>query len=63
MAGGAQSPKSRVREDLQLLKILEEGDFDIVYISMPHPLHYRHVLIAFKNKRNVLVEKPATLNR
>jgi predicted dehydrogenase len=38
-------------------------DSNIVYISTPHPLHYRHILVAPKNKRNVLVEKPATLNR
>lgn len=44
-------------------KMLQEGDFDIVYISTPHPLHYQHVLAALQNKRNVLVEKPATMNR
>jgi dihydrodiol dehydrogenase / D-xylose 1-dehydrogenase (NADP) len=44
-------------------KMLEEGDFDIMYISTPHPLHYQHVLAALKRKRNVLVEKPATMNR
>jgi predicted dehydrogenase len=44
-------------------KMLLEGDFDVVYISTPHPLHYQHVLAALKNKRNVLVEKPATMNR
>jgi dihydrodiol dehydrogenase / D-xylose 1-dehydrogenase (NADP) len=44
-------------------KILQEGDSNIVYISTPHPLHYRHVLVAPKSERNVLVEKPATLNR
>ena len=44
-------------------KMLREGDFDVVYISTPHPLHYQHVLAALKNKRNALVEKPATMNR
>lgn len=43
-------------------KMLEEGDFDVVYISTPHPLHFNHVLKALKCKRNVLVEKPATMN-
>lgn len=42
--------------------MLSNGDFDIVYISTPHPLHYQHVLTALKAKRNVLVEKPATMN-
>ena len=43
--------------------MLEKGDFDIVYISTPHPLHYTHVRKALQCKRNVLVEKPATMNR
>ncbi|KAK8207604.1 hypothetical protein M8818_004258 [Zalaria obscura] len=44
-------------------KMLEEGDFDVVYISTPHPLHYEHVLKALQCKQNVLVEKPATMNK
>lgn len=44
-------------------EMLEKGDFDIVYISTPHPLHYEHVQKALEHKRNVLVEKPATMNR
>lgn len=42
--------------------MLEQGDFDIVYISTPHPLHYEEMLEALKCKRNILVEKPATMN-
>ncbi|KAJ5203610.1 uncharacterized protein N7498_004489 [Penicillium cinerascens] len=44
-------------------EMLEKGNFDIVYISTPHPLHYAHVQKALRCKRNVLVEKPATMNR
>ncbi|TQS32422.1 hypothetical protein Golomagni_07259, partial [Golovinomyces magnicellulatus] len=44
-------------------EMLEKGDFDVVYISTPHPLHYQHVKKALQNKRNVLVEKPATMNQ
>ncbi|KAL1977020.1 hypothetical protein VTN31DRAFT_3302 [Thermomyces dupontii] len=44
-------------------EMLEKGDFDIVYVSTPHPLHYIHVRKALQCKRNVLVEKPATMNR
>jgi len=44
-------------------RMLEEGDFDVVYISTPHPLHLEHVRKALKCKRNVLVEKPATMTR
>lgn len=42
--------------------MLEEGTFDVVYISTPHPLHYEETLKALTCKRNVLVEKPATMN-
>lgn len=42
--------------------MLEQADFDIVYISTPHPLHYEETLQALSCKRNVLVEKPATMN-
>src|SRR5687768_8602572 len=34
-------------------EMLEKGDFDIVYISTPHPLHYQHVQRALHHKRNV----------
>ena len=43
-------------------RMLEEADFDIVYISTPHPLHYEGILKAIECKRNILVEKPATMN-
>ncbi|GAW19159.1 hypothetical protein ANO14919_086430 [Xylariales sp. No.14919] len=44
-------------------KMLKSGDFDVIYISTPHPLHYPHALAALNHKRNVLLEKPATMNR
>ncbi|KAK4495266.1 hypothetical protein PRZ48_013595 [Zasmidium cellare] len=43
-------------------QMLEQAEFDVVYISTPHPLHYEHVRFALEKKRNVLVEKPATMN-
>jgi predicted dehydrogenase len=43
-------------------RMLDEAEFDVVYISTPHPLHYEHVRYALQGKRNVLVEKPATMN-
>ncbi|KAJ8608404.1 hypothetical protein MRB53_039656 [Persea americana] len=42
--------------------MLDQGDFDIIYISTPHPLHYEETLKALSRRRNVLVEKPATMN-
>ena len=44
-------------------EMLENGDFDAVYISTPHPLHFQHVRKALECRRNVLVEKPATMTR
>lgn len=44
-------------------EMLETADFDVVYISTPHTLHYQHVKKALACGRNVLVEKPATMNR
>ena len=42
---------------------MENGDFDVVYISTPHPLHFQHVRKALECRRHVLVEKPATMTR
>ena len=43
-------------------EMLQKAEFDVVYISLPHPLHYQHVRYALERKRHVLVEKPATMN-
>lgn len=42
--------------------MLQQADFDIVYISTPHTLHYEEILKALEFKRHVLVERPATIN-
>lgn len=44
-------------------EMLQKGQFDVVYISTPHPLHYAHAQAAMKYGRHVLVEKPATMNK
>lgn len=43
-------------------EMFKSGKFDIIYISTPHPLHYRATLAALRAGHNVLVEKPATMN-
>lgn len=43
-------------------EMLQKAEFDVVYISSPHPLHYQHARKALELNRNVLVEKPATMN-
>ena len=37
-------------------------DVDIIYIALPNSLHHDWVLKSIKNNKNVLVEKPATIN-
>lgn len=37
------------------------NDIDIVYIALPNSLHHQWIIECIKNKKNVLVEKPATL--
>lgn len=44
-------------------KLLESGDFDVVYISSPTELHYSHIKKALECQRNVLVERPATVHQ
>tara|TARA_B100001057_G_C22857077_1_gene953073 strand:+ start:127 stop:1155 length:1029 start_codon:yes stop_codon:yes gene_type:complete len=38
------------------------NDLDIIYIALPNSLHKKWILKAIENKKNVLVEKPATIN-
>ena len=37
-------------------------DLDIVYIALPHSLHHEWVIKSIKKGKNILVEKPATIN-
>ena len=42
--------------------LLECKDLDIIYIALPHSLHYEWVMKSIEKKKNILVEKPATVN-
>ncbi|EEP75426.1 predicted protein [Uncinocarpus reesii 1704] len=44
-------------------EMLKDGGFDIVYISTPHAVHFLHARTAITNGRNVLLEKPAVMNK
>ena len=37
-------------------------DLDIIYIALPHTHHYPWIIQCIKNKKNILTEKPATIN-
>ena len=43
-------------------ELIDCDEVDIVYIALPNSLHKQWVLNAIKNKKNILVEKPATIN-
>ena len=42
--------------------LLNCNDVDIVYIALPNSLHHEWIIKCIENKKNVLVEKPATIN-
>ena len=42
--------------------LLKCKDVDIIYIALPHSLHHRWVIKSIEEGKNILVEKPATLN-
>lgn len=43
-------------------EMLADPKVDIVYISTPHTFHYEHTMMALKNKKAVLCEKPFAMN-
>lgn len=43
-------------------QILDDSDIDAVYIALPHYYHFEWVKKAILAHKNVLVEKPATIN-
>ena len=42
--------------------LLECKDLDMVYIALPHSFHHEWVIKSIKKEKNILVEKPATVN-
>jgi len=42
--------------------LLECKDIDIIYIALPNSLHHEWIIKSIKKEKNILVEKPATLN-
>ena len=42
-------------------ELISCSDIDIVYIALPNSLHHQWIIKCIKNKKNILVEKPATL--
>jgi len=42
--------------------LAEDEDVDVVYVAVPHPWHHEVALAALRGGRNVLCEKPLTIN-
>jgi len=42
--------------------LLKSENTDIVYIALPNSFHYKWIIECIENKKNILVEKPATIN-
>lgn len=43
-------------------ELVADPDIDVVYISSPHPQHYRNALLALRAGKAALVEKPFAMN-
>ncbi len=43
-------------------EIIKNKDIDIIYIALPHSLHYEWILKCIEGNKKILVEKPATIN-
>ena len=44
------------------ISVIENDTVDIIYIALPNSLHYKWILNCIKLNKNILVEKPATIN-
>lgn len=42
--------------------LIKEKNIDIIYIATTPSLHFKHAMLAIKNKKNVLIEKPMAIN-
>ena len=43
-------------------EILSNNEVDIIYIALPHSLHSKWIIKCIEAKKNILTEKPATIN-
>lgn len=42
--------------------LAKDNDIDLIYIATIHTMHYEHAILCIKNGKNILVEKPFTVN-
>ena len=59
------SQKFNISEKYNFLnynEIINCSEIDIIYIALPHSLHYQWIVKCIEAKKNVICEKPATIN-
>lgn len=44
-------------------ELCQSSDIDVVYIATPHTFHKEHTLLALRNGKHVMCEKPFSLNK
>ena len=43
-------------------ELAKDDSIDLIYVATPHTFHYEHCMLCLENGRNVLCEKPFTVN-
>ena len=43
-------------------ELIESKEIDIIYLALPTFLHKKWIITCFKKNKNILVEKPVTMN-
>ncbi|MDA8808998.1 Gfo/Idh/MocA family oxidoreductase, partial [Gammaproteobacteria bacterium] len=56
------SSKFDIKSYRDIDNLIASEEIDAVYIATPHSTHYEYTLLAIKNKKHILCEKPITIN-
>ena len=56
------SSKFDIKPYKDINDLIASKEIDAVYIATPHSSHYEYSLLAIKNKKHILCEKPMTIN-
>ena len=56
------SSKFDIKSYRDIDDLIASEEIDAVYIATPHSTHYEYSLLAIKNKKHILCEKPITIN-
>ena len=44
-------------------ELVQDKDIDLIYVATPHSEHYDNAMLCLENKKNILMEKPFTVNK